>query len=103
MTELEMKVGILETQADKVSRNVLCLCRKIEDLCDNLDRRKAGRFVDLVPGTIEIMQHKHEAIMTMKKKIKEVVPESNIFERTIRYLVGFCRSDQLSHLKNLQF
>ena len=85
VTELEMKVGILEeTLAHKISQNVLCLCRMIEDVYDKLDRHKAKRFVDLEPGLTDIVQYKHGAIMKMKRKVKETVPSANIFERTIR-------------------
>ena len=84
VTELEMKVGILEeTLAHKISQNVLCLCRTIEDVYDKLDRRKAKRFVDLEPGLTDIVEYKHEAIMKMKRKIKEIVPSANIFEKII--------------------
>ena len=97
-----MRAGIREEKLHKISQNVLCLCRNIEDLYDQLDRRKAKRFTDLEPNTNQIVQRKHEAILNMRRTIKEAVPSSNVFEKTIRYTykgenrLMFCHANMFS-------
>ncbi len=85
MTELEVKAGLLETDASgKPDKNVLIFCRTIDDLYEKLDRGRARKFADLKPDLNEIIESKHEAITSLKNVAMSKLPEHNIFRETIK-------------------